>query len=146
MSWQKEFLRMCREVDDERAFIYFLFLEGKIVYVGQTINLPVRISTHVTDGNIQFDDFETLECKKSELNKLERQFITLYLPKHNTCQHTQKVKRQKMLHLLPEYQRVLLLCQYYELQNALRFITPKSQNRADIIRKYETVIPLSTAK
>lgn len=149
VSWTKEFVEMCKANSfGEKCFIYFLLLNDVVTYVGQTTNLPGRISSHLHGGYIDFDDFQIIECKKHELDKLEKKFISLYLPINNSCMFTRKAKRDKMKVFLPEYKKRLKMCEYYELRQAL--ISPGSTAgrnyniRYEIMQKYENIIKLST--
>lgn len=63
--------------------IYFLWHKGKVVYVGQTVNLFHRLGVHLS-GDKLFDEYSYLECDKSELNKLEAGYIVELNPVYNT--------------------------------------------------------------
>lgn len=63
--------------------VYFLCLEGKVVYVGCSTNLNNRLATH--DGNhVPFDHvyFVPVESKK-EGHKIEQQYLRGMLPPLN---------------------------------------------------------------
>lgn len=62
--------------------VYFLFLSGEIVYIGQSINIMKRLIEHDFDGKV-FDSFGYLEFEKKYLNYEERRLIKLYRPRYN---------------------------------------------------------------
>lgn len=59
--------------------IYFLVMDGEIVYVGQSIDIPSRISRHRREGK-EFDSFAYLLCEKEQLDELESLYITAFMP------------------------------------------------------------------
>jgi len=64
--------------------IYKLFNEvGKVVYVGQSINVLGRIGRHVQEKTKTFSSYKVIECEVSELNVIERVVIDLYKPIFN---------------------------------------------------------------
>ena len=69
-------------------FIYCLIHNDEIVYVGKTINIQSRISTHKKDDSKIFNSFSIIsklpnEISDSELLKLEEKYIKLLKPKYN---------------------------------------------------------------
>jgi uncharacterized protein YerC len=60
--------------------VYFLILENKIVYVGQSVNVYARISSHTQK---KFDSFTVLPCPKEHLNVLESLYIHMLNPPLN---------------------------------------------------------------
>lgn len=62
--------------------IYFLLMEGEVVYVGQTTKLMSRLYKHQRDGKA-FDAFSFIQCKKEELDELEATYIDAFLPVYN---------------------------------------------------------------
>ena len=69
-------------------FIYCLIKDNEIVYVGKTINIQSRISTHNKDKSKIFDSFSIItklpnEISDTELLKLEEKYIKLLKPKYN---------------------------------------------------------------
>jgi predicted GIY-YIG superfamily endonuclease len=69
-------------------FIYCLISKNEIVYIGKTINIQSRISTHHKDKSKIFDSFSIVtklpnEISDSELLKLEEKYIKLLKPKYN---------------------------------------------------------------
>lgn len=61
--------------------IYFLFCGDELVYIGQTVNLLNRVSSHF--GRKDFDHFSYIVCARDDLNSLERSAIWKYQPKLN---------------------------------------------------------------
>jgi hypothetical protein len=62
--------------------IYFLIKDNEIVYVGQSIHIPRRLKTHKRDQK-SFDKVFFVECKRKELDCLERKYIRKFVPKLN---------------------------------------------------------------
>jgi hypothetical protein len=60
--------------------VYFLIDNGKIVYVGQSVNVYSRISQH----SKKFDSFSILPCQKNELDALESLYIHVLKPPLNS--------------------------------------------------------------
>jgi hypothetical protein len=68
----------------KRCGIYFLIKNGEVVYIGQTINYPIRLKAH----DIQKMDYETvkfIECAQDKLSFYEKRWIQRFLPKHNVA-------------------------------------------------------------
>jgi hypothetical protein len=61
--------------------IYFLCLDDRIVYIGQTINLQGRLTAHVLEKN--FDRIFFFECAAEDLNTVEATLIEYYDPEYN---------------------------------------------------------------
>ena len=61
--------------------IYFLFKEGKIVYIGQTEYGLKRILAHIPEKD--FDTIKIIKCKKKDLNEKEIIYISKYQPIYN---------------------------------------------------------------
>ena len=64
-----------------RAAIYALFKDEKIVYIGQSINAYSRIGSHNKDKD--FDHFRIMPCLKRRMNNWEEMLIQRYKPKYN---------------------------------------------------------------
>jgi len=60
--------------------VYFLISNNKIIYVGQSVNIYSRISSH-THKN--FDSFTVLPCPKEHLDVLESLYIHMFNPPLN---------------------------------------------------------------
>lgn len=63
------------------ALVYFLLLDGEVVYVGQTVMGTGRIGAHTEDK--YFDDVYAIRCNPTELDELEDYYIWKYMPKYN---------------------------------------------------------------
>lgn len=63
--------------------IYFLIDGQEIVYVGQSMNLPLRIDQHRRESRKTFDRFTVYPCPEKLLDKLERHYIHVFRPKYN---------------------------------------------------------------
>lgn len=61
--------------------IYFLILNGEIVYVGQSINIWSRIDSHRADK--EFDGIAFEQCEEADLNRMEILYIEKYNPTLN---------------------------------------------------------------
>lgn len=61
--------------------IYFLFLNGELVYIGKTINLQTRLVTHLRDK--VFDSYRYIECPQDRLNHYELRWIKRFKPPLN---------------------------------------------------------------
>lgn len=81
---------------EDRRFpaVYFLYLRGEVVYVGQTKTLRFRIDQHITDGVKQFDAVGFLKCPVNLLLKWEAHFIKRLAPKYNNCGVTKKARQR----------------------------------------------------
>lgn len=60
--------------------IYFLLKRKKVVYIGQTISFPKRLSGHCAKD---FDSVRFIECSEENLTKYEDRWIRLFKPKLN---------------------------------------------------------------
>lgn len=57
--------------------VYFLIKDSEIVYIGQSINIAARITSH---KDKEFDNVSYVTCKRSELDILESLYIIAYNP------------------------------------------------------------------
>ena len=97
----------------KKAYIYFLLYANEVIYVGQTIAFLNRYTEHklreqVTkqwvDNEIikidpqlkQFNSCLIIEVEnyKDSLNYWEQHYIKKYLPKYNTCHHSQRIRKE----------------------------------------------------
>lgn len=62
--------------------VYFLFVDGEVVYVGQSVDMLGRISRHRREGK-KFDAFGMIECEKKDMDELERVYIRAFVPEWN---------------------------------------------------------------
>lgn len=61
--------------------IYFLIKDGEIKYVGQSVNIEARITSHKPR---RFERWHWIPCSREELNALERAYINAFMPAWNT--------------------------------------------------------------
>jgi len=71
----------------ESYLIYALISNDEIVYIGQSTNILLRISTHLTSNKV-FDSWSIIEnlgtyTTSKEVNRLEEKYIKKFLPKYN---------------------------------------------------------------
>jgi len=63
--------------------IYFLVDAGQIVYVGQSTDIIMRISSHLREGVKTFTSFSVIEASAEELDDLEARYIAKFEPVYN---------------------------------------------------------------
>lgn len=74
--------------------VYFLHLEGRVVYVGQAKNVWQRLGQHMADGQKRFDSVSFIPCSLARLDKTERRFIQKFLPDENRCPLSKRLRRE----------------------------------------------------
>lgn len=62
---------------------YLLYKNGRVVYVGQSINVMARIGTHLANPLKSFDCFSYTEIG-GDLNEAEADLIAIYGPNENS--------------------------------------------------------------
>jgi hypothetical protein len=70
--------------------VYFLLLGAEIVYVGQSNNVLMRLASHQTRGEIEFDRFFIERCSQAQVANLEAMYIAKFKPRHNIACPTPK--------------------------------------------------------
>lgn len=70
-------------IPDVICGVYFLVNDERIVYVGQSTNLLMRVCDHARQGRIKFQSFAYLVCDSKELDALESAYIFRFKPKEN---------------------------------------------------------------
>jgi len=90
----KEFIKSYKELNEitkNRLIvirgIYFLWIENKIVYVGQSNNIISRVNTHFNDNKKNFDSYNYVEIsyeKVENLNNIESYYIHEFQPIYNS--------------------------------------------------------------
>lgn len=82
---------------EERRFtaVYFLYDEGRLVYVGQSKTLKYRIDQHIQDGTKIFDSVAFIRCCVSQLSEIESYYIRAHAPKYNSCAIATKAKERR---------------------------------------------------
>lgn len=71
------------EVPQIPPCVYFLSLAGKVVYVGQSTNLYLRILAHLSDESKLFDRVFYMHVPKKHLNRIEARLISELKPQLN---------------------------------------------------------------
>lgn len=65
----------------ETTCVYFLFREGKLIYIGRTGNLLQRLIAH--RNKRKFDSVYYIPCSKEEVGPIERYMIMKFRPEGN---------------------------------------------------------------
>ena len=65
------------------AGVYFLLLEGRVVYVGQSLCVHDRIIRHLRNPDKKFDSFSYIEVNAKRLDAVETQYIEHFRPEYN---------------------------------------------------------------
>jgi len=68
---------------DKICGIYCLFSKQHLSYVGQSVNVRLRIATHRSEGRIPFDDAVVFKCMPGDMDELESVLIRNLLPDFN---------------------------------------------------------------
>lgn len=63
--------------------IYFLIKKGKIVYIGQTVNLSNRLSASTYHPCRDYDYIRVVACDGCKMKYYERRWIIKFRPKYN---------------------------------------------------------------
>ncbi|MGF6837098.1 hypothetical protein QF001_000965 [Paraburkholderia youngii] len=63
--------------------VYLLLREGRVVYVGKSINCHGRIGTHFSERGKKFDAYHIIECAQKDLDRIETQYIAKFMPRYN---------------------------------------------------------------
>jgi hypothetical protein len=99
--------------------VYFLVSNDRVVYVGQSVNIPARVAQHKTSGKT-FDRVAFVECEKEWLNVLESLYIHVLRPSLNGDSNTKGLKASPL-----------------SMQDMLRYIGP-AYNFARGIQKVDS--------
>lgn len=85
--------------------IYFLIKDFEIVYIGQSVNIMIRISQHAQEQIKEFDSFSIIECPVKYLASLEAHFIYKFRPRLNSSLPVNQIYKSfqqvKKIHDLP---------------------------------------------
>lgn len=73
-SWLQEWMQ---------PFIYLLYEDNEVIYIGQSKHGISRIIYHMKDGGKQFTHFKIINCKPQQLDDIEADLIVYFLPKYN---------------------------------------------------------------
>lgn len=84
--FKNDIVRRAIMLNKEGAFtVYFLIDGNEIVYIGQSVVFGSRLQQHILDSSKRFDRYFTIKCKdKSEMDELERYYISAFKPVFNT--------------------------------------------------------------
>jgi hypothetical protein len=63
--------------------IYFLFLNGEMQRIGQSVDVAQRVQTHRQQKRVPFDECHVLQCRPEDLDMLEALYIRKFDPPHN---------------------------------------------------------------
>lgn len=67
--------------------VYFLIREGRVVYVGQSLNCEGRIDAHTKGVSMkEFDSYHIVGCPVHKLDELEALYISKLRPPLNKVQ------------------------------------------------------------
>jgi excinuclease UvrABC nuclease subunit len=81
--------------------IYFLIKDRELIYVGQAVNIYNRVASHKSQGVIDFDSYNWIECNVPDLTAVEVEYILAFRPRLNQriprCDRfvTQQILRDK---------------------------------------------------
>ena len=105
--------------------IYFLVHMDRVVYVGQSVNVPARVGHHKTSGK-QFDRVAFVPCQQEHLNILESLYIHILRPALNGDSNTKGLKAAPI-----------------SMEEMLRFLGPAyalaRSGTYEIVKKYDPV-------
>lgn len=73
----------CRKLSGDIVGVYFLKLNGCVVYVGQSKNVKSRVMSHISIRQKAFDSFDIYECAEEELLETEKYYIKSHNPFYN---------------------------------------------------------------
>jgi len=79
---EEEIINNSREYKDICG-VYFLIQDNKIVYIGKSFNIYVRIDQHYKSEKIIFDKWNYIELSKEKIDEMETRYVLKYNPKYN---------------------------------------------------------------
>ena len=74
--------------------VYFLYCVDKLVYIGSSVNIIGRITSHIKIGRFSFDRFSFIECDELTMHDRERSLIASNKPVNNTYCKNERCKAQ----------------------------------------------------
>lgn len=89
LSWlsrripEHEIVAEARPAPELVCGVYFLIGSQKILYIGQSANIPSRIAQHRANRRIPFDAYSQILCAPDMLDVLERALIYRFKPQFN---------------------------------------------------------------
>jgi len=72
-----------KPTDKKTIGIYLLKQKDTVVYVGQSIDVDLRLSVHKKEELKEFDNVYIIECDRENLDSAEAFYIHYYMPKYN---------------------------------------------------------------
>jgi len=81
--------------------IYFLFLKGKLIYIGQTKDLRARMTSHAF--NYRHDSIRYIKCRPEKLEEYEKRLIKILKPLANGSYNTGNPNRIKLPYIDPKW-------------------------------------------
>lgn len=100
---KKEILAKSKIDNADISGIYFLIKNNKIVYIGQSKSIAVRLAGHNHKGF--FDCYSYIACNESDLDFMESMYIGIYRPELNKkavgtmlCVENELEDRQRVFH------------------------------------------------
>lgn len=89
---------LARHTLDSFCGVYFLFLDGELVYIGQSLNVTARVEQHVYTQ--PFDSWAWLPVPRAQLDAAEQFLIRKYKPRKNRT-HNRDGRKLDGTELLP---------------------------------------------
>lgn len=82
----QELIQCAMPLSSRVCGVYFLIRDGEVVYVGQSVNVLGRLTTHAAKGK-KFDAVSVIKCSGKDAAKkaalLEAQYIMALMPEEN---------------------------------------------------------------
>ncbi len=77
--------------------VYFLYRQGRVVYVGQAVDVRRRVASHIGEGFKIFDAVSFVACDQKDLASVEKRFIQELMPEYNRCGIANSAKSEAVL-------------------------------------------------
>jgi hypothetical protein len=90
IATEAQILSAARPWNEFGVGIYFLIRGGRVVYVGQSMNVLARVHTH--RATKAFDAWHWIPCRRSELDAMERAYIDALVPELNRDGETRMLR------------------------------------------------------
>jgi hypothetical protein len=78
---EDEIVSSAAALPDSHCGVYFLIKDGRVVYVGQSVQILARVGTHLTCKD--FDSFSWVRVPRHQLDLVETLYIQHLRPKYN---------------------------------------------------------------
>jgi predicted GIY-YIG superfamily endonuclease len=102
----KEFILSSAVPFRQQCGIYFLIRDNKIIYIGQSVNIPARIVNHTKKN---YTHIFCLECDESELDILERKYLQKFHPELNGFREKKQTKEKIWVNVLLSHEETEML-------------------------------------